>query len=308
MVSKSTLDQTPPAQIQDLTAETGIQAGEVLLSWTATGDNGTQGTAAEYVLKYSQSMITEQNWASLPQYLNVPVPSVSGEVELMTMDGLTPGQYYYVALKACDESNNSSVVSNVTYSQAQIEISTDDNDLQVQLISPAAFVNLHSSKPTLTVSNINSSGTNQYYFEVATDSFFINMVVTSPPVPQEEGATTAWHVTEPLEGDRTYFWRARANDFSYSAVASFALSPATHPYPNPYNPNAQPNVTFTDLPQGADLILMSVSGATIRTWTDLTGEDLAWDGTNEEGRAVSAGTYLWFVKGSERSGKLVLVK
>lgn len=308
VVSRSTVDQTPPAPIQDLSAETGIESGEINLTWTAPGDDGTLGRATEYILKFSQSQITELNWNSAASYAAVPTPLSSGMIESMTMEGLTPGEYYYVAVKACDENNNASLISNLTYCQAQVEISTDDDDVQVQLLSPSSFVNLHSSKPTLTVANINALSANRYYFEVATDSFFINLVVTSPPVPQEEGATTSWKVDEALKGNQTYFWRARANDFSYSAVAGFSLNPATHAYPNPYNPYLNANVTFTDLPSGAELVLMTVSGSTVRSWSNLSGDDLTWDGTNDSGEPVSSGTYLWFLKGSDRNGKLVVVR
>ncbi len=308
VVSRSTVDQTPPAPIQDLSAETGIESGEINLTWTAPGDDGTLGRATEYILKFSQSQITELNWNSAASYAAVPTPLPSGTTESMTMEGLTPGEYYYVAVKACDENSNASPVSNLAYCQAQVEISTDDNDMQVQLLCPSSFVNLHSSKPTLTVANINALSANRYYFEVATDSFFINLVVTSPPVPQEEGATTSWKVDETLKGNQTYFWRARANDFSYSAVAGFSLNPATHAYPNPYNPHLNANVTFTDLPSGAELVLMTVSGSTVRSWSNLSGDDLTWDGTNDSGEPVSSGTYLWFLRGSERNGKLVIVR
>ncbi len=308
VVSRSTVDQTPPSPIQDLSAETGIESGEINLTWTASGDDGSLGRASEYILKYSQSQITELNWNSVNTYAAVPTPLSSGTTESMTMEGLTPGEYFYVALKACDENSNASLISNLAFCQAQVEISTDDNDLQVQLLSPSSLVNLHSSKPTLTVSNVSASSANRYYFEVATDSFFINLVVTSPPVPQEEGATTSWKVEETLEGNQTYFWRARANDFSYSSVASFSLSPVSHAYPNPYNPHLNATVTFTDLPSGTELVLMTVSGSTVRSWSNLTGDDLSWDGTNDSGTPVASGTYLWYLKGSQRNGKLVVVR
>jgi len=53
---------------------------------------------------------------------------------------------------------------------------------------------------------------------------------------------------------------------------------------------------------------MSVSGSTVRQWSNIVSDEFRWDGTNESGDRVASGTYLWFVEGTNMSGKIVLVK
>ncbi|SYZ72524.1 hypothetical protein TRIP_C20639 [Candidatus Zixiibacteriota bacterium] len=305
--SKSTLDQIPPASIQDLSGIPGNNAGEIILFWSATGDDGYSGLAASYQLKYGTSQITEANWSSSQTYANLPAPLAAGNLQTITMSGLTPGQSYYMAMKACDDAENTSTISNLLSCTAKEGVLADD-EYQAQPVSPAPGELLRSSHPTLVVQNVTSLSSNYYSFEVAADSYFIDIIALSPPVPQGEGAVTSWKISERLAVDQIYYWRAKANTFPYSKIASFAVQPTAHAYPNPYNPAVAAGVTFTDLPDGADLILMSVSGSTIREWSNVNGNELAWDGTNQSGRSVSAGTYLWFVRNSNMKGKLVIIK
>ena len=46
-------DDIPPAKISNLTALSGINDGEINLTWTAPGDDGTTGTAATYIIRYN---------------------------------------------------------------------------------------------------------------------------------------------------------------------------------------------------------------------------------------------------------------
>lgn len=110
------LDLTPPTPISDLEVTTaGLDS--ISLSWTATGDDGTSGKASTYDLRYSGSPITVGNWASATQATNEPIPSFSGVTESMTVTGLSPAGSYYFAIKAIDEANNASSLSNIPLGQ-----------------------------------------------------------------------------------------------------------------------------------------------------------------------------------------------
>ncbi len=52
------VDGVPPGTIANLAAEPGEYNGSVLLSWTATGDDGNTGRATSYEIRYSTSPIT----------------------------------------------------------------------------------------------------------------------------------------------------------------------------------------------------------------------------------------------------------
>jgi hypothetical protein len=106
------IDATAPAPVADL-ATTAATSSSITLSWTATGDDGTIGTASSYDLRYSTSTITEANWAAATQVAGEPVPKAAGGHESMIVSGLTENTLYYFALKVSDEVPNVSALSNV---------------------------------------------------------------------------------------------------------------------------------------------------------------------------------------------------
>lgn len=106
------VDTTPPAAVTDLAvSSTGSQ--RVHLTFTAVGDNGNRGTATSYELRYSQSPITAENFASATLVENLPAPVTAGAQQTLTVSGLSPQTTYYFALKVSDEAGNTSALSNV---------------------------------------------------------------------------------------------------------------------------------------------------------------------------------------------------
>ncbi len=90
----------------------------ILVSWTATGDDGTAGTAFQYDLRYNtydQGPVTDANWDSAAEVASLPAPRVSGTVESLLVTGLTTEQGYYFALKVSDEAGNVSALSNMAH-------------------------------------------------------------------------------------------------------------------------------------------------------------------------------------------------
>jgi len=106
-------DTTPPAPVNDLSAQTGTTLGSVDLRWTAPGDDGDVGTATSYIVRYNTVEITDANWDASTDVDGEPAPSVAGTSESMTVTGLTPGETYYFAIKTQDEVPNTSALSNV---------------------------------------------------------------------------------------------------------------------------------------------------------------------------------------------------
>ena len=112
-------DVTPPSAISDLSASTGTRNGEVDLAWTAPGDDGDIGTATSYIIKYNTSAITDNNWASSTEIAAEPKPRFAGTPETFIVTGLSAGNSYYFAIKAVDDANNISAISNVPQAQAK---------------------------------------------------------------------------------------------------------------------------------------------------------------------------------------------
>jgi hypothetical protein len=93
-----------------------IIPGDVILYWTATGDDGEIGRATSYDLRYlpaDQGPIdSEGKWNQAIQISREPVPSYYGQVDSMLVRGLAPGESYYFCIKAIDDAGNSSPISN----------------------------------------------------------------------------------------------------------------------------------------------------------------------------------------------------
>jgi len=105
-------DTIPPAAIKDLEAIASY--GKIILDWTAPGDDGRQGKANRYQIKYAtQNMGSEMGWLQAKHLAGEPTPQDYTSIQKFTVKGLKPGKTYYFAIRSLDETNNLSPVSNV---------------------------------------------------------------------------------------------------------------------------------------------------------------------------------------------------
>lgn len=105
-------DGTPPAPIPDLGADSTHVDG-FTLAWTATGDDGTQGRAASYILGYlpGQGITTEGAWTVAQKVTDgLPVPATAGTPETYRLRGLAPGTIYGLAMRARDDAGHLSAL------------------------------------------------------------------------------------------------------------------------------------------------------------------------------------------------------
>ncbi|MFW6134474.1 MAG: glucoamylase family protein [Elusimicrobiota bacterium] len=104
-------DNTPPAQVCDLTAT--LQNGNILLSWTMPGDDGNTGSPHRYEIRYSENNITNRaSWNDADILHSGTFYTASGATEEITIDNFNLDKTYYFALKVYDEEGNSSLISN----------------------------------------------------------------------------------------------------------------------------------------------------------------------------------------------------
>jgi len=299
-------DTTPPSAIMDLSATTGENNGEIDLVWTAPGDDGSSGTALFYDICFSVDPLDESNWASAVSYSGAPLPLSAGTQQAVTLTSLVPGEGYYIGIKTYDDAANESSISNVPSAVAYFDFALDNDALAQPSYPPTAAV-LPTAQPVLTVENATTTGSNEYRFELATDSNFFGSVAGGL-VYQEPGATSSWKVTAKLVPEQTYYWRVATNNDGYSETSFFSVAPFTHAYPNPVRLSEVEGATFTDLPNGSDLTLVSVSGSVVKRWAAIDGSDIIWDGTNESGNTVASGAYMWYLSDGGGSGKLLVVR
>ena len=108
----TTLDIIPPAAIMDLSAVTGEDNGELILEWTATGDDGDDGTASYYAIAYSRDSITVDNWETADLWVSPPAPVQAGQAQACTLTALQPGEEYFAIVRVVDDALNPSDLSN----------------------------------------------------------------------------------------------------------------------------------------------------------------------------------------------------
>lgn len=106
------IDLWAPDRVTDL-AVTHLSGGSVNLTWTATGDDGSTGTATAYDVRFSTQPITDwESFQAATQVGQFPRPWPAGREEQMRINFLVQGTRYYFALRVSD-GRNSSLVSNV---------------------------------------------------------------------------------------------------------------------------------------------------------------------------------------------------
>lgn len=135
-------DVVAPGDISDLAAVAGEFPGEVRLTWTAPGDDGLTGQAADYQIRVSNVPITLGNFdasSDVERWINAPLPLAGGAAETLYVFGMDPDSTFYFAIRTRDEVPNSSNVSNSpsTSPAAGALMSTD-------LGYTAYFGNLHA--------------------------------------------------------------------------------------------------------------------------------------------------------------------
>ncbi|MBK7091992.1 MAG: hypothetical protein IPH59_09785 [bacterium] len=124
-------DGNNPYTILDLRV-VSVSDTSVTLTWTATGDDGDDGTCTSYDMRYSRVAITHVNWNDAIQATGEPLPRVAGTVETMEVKGLDEDSTYYFALMATDENGNDGGTSNCVMAMCLVdhEVSFPDDGLE----------------------------------------------------------------------------------------------------------------------------------------------------------------------------------
>ncbi|MBN4076394.1 hypothetical protein JYT16_01615 [Gemmatimonas aurantiaca] len=235
---------------------------------------------------------------------NIQEVSGSSTTSKTLSTALTDGQTYWWCIRV----NDAQVWSQrtVPWSFVYDDLSTGAEVGQAEAIFPPLGAVVRTTHPTLVSVNINQAGSNNYYFEVASDSSFVTTVDVSSPVPEGAGDETSWTTVARLNPGSVYYWRVKANDFSYSLVSSFSVALSPHASPSPFRPASDAFTTFHDIPEGATLLLLTMEGEMVRRWYNVVGGTVAWDGTNATGQSTVSGVYLWYIEGSDLRGKLMV--
>ncbi len=94
--------------------EAATDLSSYTLVWEAPGDDGADGTASAYDLRYStDSVLLVNNFELANSVIGMPSPSPAGQQDSFTVSDLEGGSTYYFVLKTIDEVGNVSDISNI---------------------------------------------------------------------------------------------------------------------------------------------------------------------------------------------------
>lgn len=159
---RMTEDNIPPATISDLRA-TANTTNSVTLDWTATGNNGNEGTAFLYDIRYSASPITEDNFDAAARPEKVPAPAEAGTAESFTIKDLQFNTQYYFAIKVRDRQFNFSGMSEVVNA-------TTPGPPEIVITEPAVTQKIFPGSIGTRLYSISNSGQSDIYFRVLKDT------------------------------------------------------------------------------------------------------------------------------------------
>ncbi len=103
-------DSSPPAAVNDLAIDNAGLAS-ITLRWQATGDDGLEGTANGYDIRYSD--VGPFDWETATKVSDEPKPQAAGETETFAVSGLDPSTTYHFAIRVLDNVGNASELSNI---------------------------------------------------------------------------------------------------------------------------------------------------------------------------------------------------
>lgn len=109
-----TIDDTPPASVTNLAATARMT--EIVLTWTASGDDGNDRRAAACEARFSTAEIgidTAAWWQAAVIIPDMPAPSIPGQTDSVIVAGLDTSTTYYFVVRTSDELGNVSAFSNV---------------------------------------------------------------------------------------------------------------------------------------------------------------------------------------------------
>jgi chitodextrinase len=203
------LGAVPPASIAQTTSNS------VQLTWTASGDDSLTGTASQYDLRYSTSLITAANYSSATQVTGEPAPAAPGTSQSHTVTGLQAATTYWFAIKTADDAGNWSLISNVV--SRATSIAPDVIRPAPASVAVSSVTDTSATLAWTAVGDDSLTGTATSYqvrystVPITLANFASATAVTGVPVPAVAG-TAQSVVVRSLSRQVTYYFALRTAD------------------------------------------------------------------------------------------------
>ena len=167
-------------------------------------------TDSEQMVSYAYEIYSDEGMTILVDSGSF-VSRVADQVAHQLAESLEDNAWYYLRVKV--SSKQGSLFSSWTESRFFINETNNAPDPFTQSL-PEHGATVTTYYPQLQVNNSQDQDGDEitYIFEVYDDEYMTTNIVTSEPVLAGGDGTTEWDVSQKLENDRNYFWRALAMD------------------------------------------------------------------------------------------------
>ncbi|HEU4594235.1 MAG TPA: S8 family serine peptidase [Pyrinomonadaceae bacterium] len=114
-------DATAPSNIADFRSrQASLDPLELMLEWTAPGDDGTTGRAAYYEIRLSDTPLTNETAFAHARLMLAPLPSDAGTPQFINTRLPFRHPSGFVGIRAFDNAGNASAISSIAYTVDQI--------------------------------------------------------------------------------------------------------------------------------------------------------------------------------------------
>lgn len=329
-------EQTPPSAVTNLQI-TQANGTNVTLSWTAPGDDGDQGRATTYDIRYSTTQLTNGNWNLAVQISGEPAPQVAGSQEEFTVTGLQPEVTYYFAIKTADEVPNWSAISNIVHTTTPDQTPPAAiNDLSAATGNDLGAINISWTSP----GDDGQEGTADYYIiktstqPIDESNWDLASTVNDPPSPREGGSPQGFILTYLNPGVVYYVAMKSVDDYENTSAISNLASATARPlgldgiddlaslpsdydlqqnYPNPFNPSTKISFALPE-PAHVNLVIYDSGGRRVATlangYYSAGVYSITWEGREDDGLQVATGLYVYNLQANDyvESKKMVYLK
>jgi len=250
VVSGKTLDEWAPDAVTDLVASDPT-SNTITLKWTAPGDNGNTGTAAEYDIRYNTTEVNDTTWDDAIQCtLGDLVPSEAGATETFVVTGLEMTTTYYFALKTADETPNWSDISNPATNTTTANTPPVASNLVITPTAPKTTDDLVGSYDYSDAETDAESGTEIRWYKDDVLQTDYNDLLTIPSTATAKGEV--WYFTvKPKDGTDfgDLVTSPNVTILNSAPVANFTISPAV-----PYYTDTEYTFTSTSTDPDGDTL------------------------------------------------------
>jgi phosphodiesterase/alkaline phosphatase D-like protein len=215
------------------TAGAQVTSTSVQLSWTTPGDDSLSGTASQFDLRYSTSVINATNFAGATRWNSTPAPATPGTRQTTTVTGLQPSTTYWFAIKTADEVPNWSGISNVM-SRTTLASADAVRPAQVTTVAITGTTETTATLAWTAVGDDSLTGTaslNDIRYStspITSANWAAATQVTGEPAPTAPG-TAQGHTVSGLTRQTTYYFAIRVTDDGGNLSALSNVPSATTP-------------------------------------------------------------------------------